>query len=68
MKPFSEVVETFGRESVVIPLPGELGFEVAAGGQGLAGFDHLDKSCQQVRTLTRCFPEPGRAYVEILGV
>ncbi len=41
MKPFSEVVETFRCERVVIPLPGELGFEVAARGQGLAGFDDL---------------------------
>lgn len=68
MKPLSEVVETFRRESVVIPLPGELGFEVAARGQGLAGFDHLDKSGQHGRTLTRCAVEPGRAYVEILCV
>lgn len=43
MKPFSEVVKALGSEGVVIPLPGELGFEVAAGGQGLAGFDDLEK-------------------------
>lgn len=42
MEPFTEVVEAFGREGVVVPLPGELGFEVATGGERLACFDHLD--------------------------
>jgi hypothetical protein len=41
VEPFSEVVEAFRGEGVVVPLPGELGFEVAAGGQGLACFDDL---------------------------
>jgi len=41
MEPFAEVVEALWGEGVVIPLPGELGFEVAAGGEGLAGFDYL---------------------------
>jgi hypothetical protein len=43
MKPLSEIVEAFRREGVVVPLPGELGLEVAAGGQGLAGLDDLNR-------------------------
>ncbi len=41
MKPFTEVVEPFRREGVVIPLPGKLCLEVAARSEGLAGFDDL---------------------------
>lgn len=41
MKPFAEVVETPRGESVVIPLPGELGFEITAGREGLTCFDDL---------------------------
>lgn len=41
MEPFTEVVETFGGQGVVVVLPAELGLEVAAGGEGLAGFDDL---------------------------
>jgi hypothetical protein len=41
VEPFAEVVEAFGCEGIVVPLPGKLGFEVAAGGQGLACFDDL---------------------------
>lgn len=41
VEPLAEVVETFGGQGVVVPLPGELGLEVAAGGQGLAGLDDL---------------------------
>ena len=41
VEPFAQVVEPFGSEGVVVVLPGELGFEVAAGGEGLAGFDDL---------------------------
>jgi len=40
VEPFTEVVEALGSEGVVVVLPGELGFEEAAGGEGLAGFDH----------------------------
>jgi hypothetical protein len=32
VKPFAEVIEAFGGQSVVIVLPGELGLEVTAGG------------------------------------
>lgn len=31
-----------GGEGVVVVLPGELGLDVAAGGQGLAGLDHVE--------------------------
>lgn len=41
VQPFAQVVEALGREGVVVPLPGELGLEVGAGGQGLACFDDL---------------------------
>ena len=41
VKPFAEVIETFGGQSVVIVLPGELGLEVTAGGQRLASFNDL---------------------------
>ena len=41
VEPFAEVVEALWGEGVVVPLPGELGLEVAAGGEGLAGFYHL---------------------------
>jgi len=41
VKPFSEVIEALGGQGVVVVLPGESGLEVAAGSEGLAGFDHL---------------------------
>jgi hypothetical protein len=40
VKPFAEVVETLGCEGVVVPLPGELGLDVAAGSQRLASLDN----------------------------
>lgn len=39
VKPFAEVVETLGGQGVVVPLPGELGLDVAARGKGLARLD-----------------------------
>ena len=45
VKPFAQVVEALGGQGVVVPLPGELGLEVAAGGEGLAGFDDLEVMC-----------------------
>jgi len=39
VEPFAQVVEAFGGEGVVVVLPGELSLEVAAGCEGLAGFD-----------------------------
>jgi hypothetical protein len=41
MQPFAEVVEAFGSQGVVVVLPAELRLEVAARGEGLAGFDDL---------------------------
>lgn len=41
VEPFAEVVETLGGEGVVVPLPGELGLEVAARGKRLASLDDL---------------------------
>ena len=42
VQPFAQVVETLGSERVVVVLPGELGLEIAAGCEGLAGFDDLE--------------------------
>jgi hypothetical protein len=41
MKPFSQVVKTFGSEGVVIVLPWELGFDVTTGSEWLAGLDNV---------------------------
>lgn len=41
MEPFTEIIKAFGSEGVVVPLPGELGLEVAARGEGLTRFDDL---------------------------
>lgn len=41
VEPFAKVVESLGGEGVVVPLPGELGLEVATRGEGLAGLDDL---------------------------
>lgn len=42
VKPLPEVVETLGGEGVVVVLPRELGLDVAARGQGLAGLDDVE--------------------------
>ena len=44
VEPFTEVVETLGGQGVVVPLPRELGLEVAAGGERLASLDDLWKN------------------------
>lgn len=41
VEPFAQVVEALGGQGVVVPLPRELRLEVAARGEGLAGFHHL---------------------------
>jgi hypothetical protein len=41
VEPLAEVVEALWGEGVVVPLPRELGLEVAARGQGLAGLGDL---------------------------
>lgn len=50
VEPFAEVVEALRREGVVVPLPAELGLEVAAGGEGLASLDHLWTSVSEGNT------------------
>lgn len=52
VEPFAEVVETFGGQGVVVPLPAELGLEEAARGQRLAGLDDLE-----ARKVSRCLAE-----------
>jgi len=42
VEPFAQVVEPLGGESVVVVLPGELGLEVAARGEGLASLDDVE--------------------------
>lgn len=39
VKPFAEVVETLGGQSVVVPLPRELGLDIAARVEGLESLD-----------------------------
>lgn len=39
VQPLAEVVETLGGQGVVVPLPGELGLDVAAAGQRLESLD-----------------------------
>jgi hypothetical protein len=46
VKPFAEVVETFGGQGVVVVLPRELGLEVTARGERLASLDDLFTFCQ----------------------
>jgi hypothetical protein len=48
MKPFAEVVETFWGQSVVVPLPGELGLDIATGIEGLESLDDLLESLDWV--------------------
>ena len=40
VKPFAEVIETLGGESVVVVLPRELSLDIAAGGERLAGLNN----------------------------
>jgi len=42
MEPFAQVIKTLGSQGVVVVLPGELGLEVAAGGERLASLDDLE--------------------------
>jgi len=41
VQPFAEVVETLRGKGIVIPLPGELSLDVAAGVEGLEGLDYV---------------------------
>jgi len=49
MKPLAEEVQPLGGQSIVIPLPRELGLEVAAGGEGLARLDDLEDILSELR-------------------
>ena len=51
VQPFAQVVETLGRQGVVVPLPGELRLEVAARGEGLARLDHVEVAGVDLRVL-----------------
>lgn len=51
VQPFAEVVQAFWGEGVVVVLPGELGLDVAAGGERLAGLDHVEVLCVNVVVL-----------------
>jgi hypothetical protein len=42
VQPFAEVVQTLRGEGVVVVLPGELGLDITAGGERLAGLDHVE--------------------------
>jgi len=42
VEPFPEVVETFRGQGVIIPLPGELGLDIAARVEGLEGLDYVE--------------------------
>lgn len=48
VEPLAQVVETLWGEGVVVVLPGELGLEVAAGGQRLAGLDDVEVAYTRV--------------------
>jgi hypothetical protein len=41
VQPFTEILETLGGEGIVVPLPGELGLDVAARVEGLESLDDL---------------------------
>ena len=43
MEPFSKIVKSLGGQGIIVPLPRELGLEVATGSKRLACFDHLDE-------------------------
>lgn len=45
VKPFAEIVETFGGQGVVVVLPGELGLDIAARSEGLERLDDLVGDC-----------------------
>ena len=43
MEPFPKIIKALRGERVVVPLPGKASFEVATGGQRLAGLDYLEE-------------------------
>jgi len=42
VKPFSEVIQAFGSERVVVPLPAELRLQVASARERLAGLNDVE--------------------------
>lgn len=70
VEPFSEVVETFWGQGVVVVLPRELCLDVSSGSQGLESLDDL--FCVHVRTIgslqTACSRGSELSYIEVLGV
>jgi hypothetical protein len=42
MKPLAEILKTLWGQSIVVVLPGELGLDIAAGGEGLASLDDIE--------------------------
>lgn len=63
VKPFAEVVQTLGREGVVIVLPGESSLQVASRGERLASLDHLNQLLVDCRTLVL-----GPSYIKVLDL
>lgn len=51
VQPLAEVVETLGGQGVVVVLPGELGLDIAAAGQGLASLDDKEVLGVDIRVL-----------------
>ena len=43
MQPFAKVVEALGCQSIVVPLPRELGLDIAPRGKRLTGLDDLER-------------------------
>lgn len=66
VEPLAQVVKTLGGEGVVVVLPGELGLDVAAGVQRLAGLDDLGEIVS-ARLLWDVVVEVA-SYIEVLGV
>jgi len=68
MEPFAKIVEAFGSEGVVVPLPGELSLQVAAGGERLTRFDNLSSGLVDIRKPRHSAWVVEFAYVEVLGI
>lgn len=67
VEPLAEVVKTLWGEGVVVPLPRELGLQVAARGERLASLDDLESML--VHVARKFYPgNQAMSYVEVLGV
>lgn len=67
VEPLAEVVQTLWGEGVVVPLPRELGLQVAARGERLASLDDLESMLVRVARKF-CPGNQAMSYVEVLGV